>query len=112
MLSVLIWIALEYDGFTGMNNRFDVPSDLPPSPPPEPHFEGANQDSIPVKHDKDDYLDPESATALPSPAHTPRELDEESGTELEAPSVSDWEPEDRMSQADHQSEPEVKYMNS
>jgi hypothetical protein len=40
------------------------------------------------------FLDPKDAaiTALPSPAATPRDVEDDSGTEIEAPSISDWEP--------------------
>jgi len=87
-----------------MNNRFPIPSQAinPLTPPPEKHDEHGEQHDEQYQHrePKEEttgdsmYLEPDSHTALPSPAGTPRDIDYEhdSGTEMEAPSISDWEP--------------------
>ncbi|KAF2675321.1 hypothetical protein BT63DRAFT_462743 [Microthyrium microscopicum] len=75
----------ENDGFCGWNNRFDIPTELPPTPPPE-HIEPA-MTSVPDAEIQ--------RTALPSPAASPRDhqqYEDDSGTEIDAPSVSDWAP--------------------
>lgn len=87
-----------------MNNRFDIPISLPPSTPP-PDLEEVESPSTPIEtpKDKDQPIQPEQSlfsdapdarTTFPeSPAATPRDLKVyDSGTEIDAPSISDWEP--------------------
>jgi hypothetical protein len=70
-----------------MNNRYNIPAELPLTPPPE---------KAPFLEDEDlsesMYLEPDSQTALPSPVASPKDMENDSGTEIEAPSISDWEP--------------------
>jgi hypothetical protein len=79
--------TLEHDGYGGMNNRFNIPAELPLTPPPEQAIYSEKEDL-----DESMYLEPDSQTALPSPVASPRDVENDSGTEIEAPSISDWEP--------------------
>jgi len=76
----------EPDGYGGMNNRFNIPA-TPITPPPEASTFSKNEDL-----NESLYLEPNSQTALPSPVASPRDAGNDSGTEIEAPSISDWEP--------------------
>jgi hypothetical protein len=71
-----------------MNNRFDIPAINPPTPPPDTT---SSIDDVPITLST--FLEA-PATAIPSPAATPKDVgdDMDSGTEVEAPSISDWEP--------------------
>jgi hypothetical protein len=93
-----------------MNNRFDIPSSLPPTPPPDAMTDSINE--LPAKSDENHaFLDSDAQrTALPSPAASPRDVDNDSGTEIDAPSISDWEPTsdvDHLSNLDAASDTEV-----
>jgi hypothetical protein len=93
-----------------MNNRFDIPADQPPTPPPD-STDLADSTLLP---DRAEFLEPDSATALPSPAATPRDVENDSGTEIEAPSISDWEPTsdtDPIGGVDGRSESEVRCLS-
>jgi hypothetical protein len=82
-------VNVEHDGFGGMNNRFDIPADLPPTPPPDTLADSIDFSIMPSRAT---LFDPDGPTALPSPAATPKDMENDSGTEIEAPSISDWEP--------------------
>jgi hypothetical protein len=70
-----------------MNNRFNIPAGGSLTPPPEKDTFLENEDLS-----ESMYLEPDSQTALPSPVASPRDVENDSGTEMEAPSISDWEP--------------------
>jgi hypothetical protein len=72
-----------------MNNRFDIPAELPPTPPHDGLADSIDFSALPSRAA---FLDSDAHTALPSPAASPKDIENDSGTEIDAPSISDWEP--------------------